>query len=215
MPEKKTVPIWFLWFAAHPVFSMLLLAAIVFGVPAAMAVYLDHRIEAISRTSDDVRPQHEPSGAVPTSLPPDVVAGQTVYVPLYSHVYQGEGERLLLAGTLSIRNTDATRHITISAVRYFDTEGKFVRDYLPTPLKLNPMGSTDFLVKESDIRGGPGANFLVEWVAEQPAHEPVIEAVMVGRKGGMAAFVCPGRVVSRIEPAVATVTPAPADHDAP
>jgi hypothetical protein len=42
------------------------------------------------------------------------------------------------------------------------------------------MASTRFIVKESDTKGGSGANFLVEWHAETEVNEPIIEGVMIG-----------------------------------
>jgi hypothetical protein len=42
------------------------------------------------------------------------------------------------------------------------------------------MASTRFIVKESDTKGGSGANFLVEWQAETEVNEPIIEGVMIG-----------------------------------
>ena len=45
--------------------------------------------------------------------------GQTVYVPIYSHIYIGDRERpFLLAATLSIRNTDPDHQITVLSVNY-------------------------------------------------------------------------------------------------
>jgi len=42
--------------------------------------------------------------------------GQTVYVPGYSHIYTGDKERpVLLAVTVSIRNTDPNHWIQIQA----------------------------------------------------------------------------------------------------
>lgn len=197
--QKNNVPNWMLWLVANPFMGFLIVAVFVVGVPAGLAVYLDYRITRLSNHADEVRPPHEPSGAAPGEIPHEIVVGQTVYVPLYSHVYQGSGERLLLAGTLSVRNTDPDRSLTISAVRYYDTEGTMVRDFLKTPLKVKPMGSTDFLVKESDTSGGSGANFIVEWVSDEPVHEPIVEAVMVGRRGGsVTAFVRPGVVTKQI-----------------
>jgi len=202
--DQNHIPNWLLWILARPLIGLALAAVVVVGIPAGVAVYLDRRIERLSDRQDDVRPRGEPSGAVPGEVPLHVVRGQTVYVPLYSHVYQGSGERLLLAGTLSIRNTDADHDLTITAVRYHDTEGNLVRNFLKTPLKLKPMGSTDFLVKESDTSGGAGANFIVEWVSDKPVHEPIIEAVMVGRKGGgVTAFVRPGVVTKEMRPKAA------------
>lgn len=196
--QRRELPDWLVWILAHPIMLIFVFGSIAVGVPAGVAIYLDHRIANLSDTGDN-RPRNEPSGAEPADLPREVLVGQTVYVPLYSHIYQGQGERLLLAGTLSIRNTDADHTLTISAVKYYDTEGKLLRNYLTGPLKLKPMGSTDFLVKETDVSGGSGANFIVEWVSDEPVHEPIIEAVMVGRKGGgVTAFVRPGVVTNKI-----------------
>lgn len=197
---RESIPNWLLWLLARPILAIALFGGIVIGVPAAIALYLDSRIARLS-DSGDVRPANEPSGAVPSDLPRDILVGQTVYVPLYSHVYEGRGTRVLLAGTLSVRNTDPDHSLTISAVKYYDTEGKLLRDFLTEPLKLKPLGSTDFLVKEADTAGGSGANFIVEWVSDEPVHEPIIEVVMVGRKGGsITAFVRPGVVTKQIRP---------------
>ncbi len=151
----------------------------------------------VSRVGDGgMRREAAQPGAVLSSLPAEVVAGQTLYVPIYSHVYQIEGRRLPLSATLSIRNTDVTRSLVIRSVRYYDTHGQMVRDYLPQPIELRPLGSTDFFISARDTSGGTGANFLVEWVAVEPIHPPVVEAVLVGRHGvGTAAFVSKAVVI--------------------
>src|SRR5215831_2679018 len=44
------------------------------------------------------------------------VTGQTIYVPIYSHIYfQNKSRTLNLTATLSIRNTDLTHAITVTA----------------------------------------------------------------------------------------------------
>ena len=49
--------------------------------------------------------------------------------------------------------------------------------------------------------GGVGANFLVDWVAEEPVQEPVIEAVMVGHEGNRSvSFVRSGQSIANIDP---------------
>jgi hypothetical protein len=68
-------------------------------------------------------------------------------------------------------------------VDYFDSDGALIQRFLDQPRALPPMGSTEFFVEQTDRRGGSGANFLVNWSAEQPVYEPVIEAVMVGTSG--------------------------------
>ncbi|MDJ0856599.1 MAG: DUF3124 domain-containing protein, partial [Desulfobacterales bacterium] len=69
--------------------------------------------------------------------------GQTLYVPVYSHIYSGDRERpVYLASTLSIRNTDPSRAIRLVRVDYFNSEGKLLRRYLEQPIELGPMAST-------------------------------------------------------------------------
>ncbi len=125
-----------------------------------------------------------------------VVAGQTVYVPVYSHIYAQGGKPFLLEATLSIRNSDPNQPITISAVRYYDSRGQMVQNYLEKPVRMSPLATAEFLVGQQDIKGGSGANFIVEWVSDTPVNEPVIEAVMVGLKtqAGIS-FVRPGVAV--------------------
>ncbi len=61
------------------------------------------------------------------------------------------------------------------------------------------MASTEFFVAENDAAGGFGANFLVDWVAEEPVNPPVVEAVMIGtaRTQGIS-FVGEGRVIRNL-----------------
>ena len=143
----------------------------------------------------------------PTSLPLKtlegklraVATGETVYVPVYSHIFMSGGSEQLLETTLSVRNTDRTNPIVVESIRYYDTEGIQLREYLSAPIILGPLASTDFLVEERDRSGGVGANFLIDWVAEEPVSEPVIEAVMVGGSDDNRAFafVRPGYPLAR------------------
>jgi hypothetical protein len=77
--------------------------------------------------------------------------GQTVYVPIYSHIYSGlKGRPFSLAATLSIRNTDPQNPITLVSVKFFDSEGKLVKEYLDKPTKLAAMASTRYILPEGD-----------------------------------------------------------------
>lgn len=131
----------------------------------------------------------------------DITTGQTIYVPAYSEIYFGREDRTLeLAVTLSIHNTDFEHAIIITSVRYYDTQGQLVKEYLPQPQSLGPMASTDFFVDASEQSGGLGTNFIVEWVAEQPVYEPVIETVMLNAVGTQGiSFTSPGRVIKQLE----------------
>jgi len=109
--------------------------------------------------------------------------GQLVYVPVYSHVYYSGGKPYLLEATLSIRNTDPKRRITVNSVEYYDSQGTRLRQFLDAPLMLEPLATTEFLIPALDTKGGSGANFLVEWVAETSVATPLIECLMAGMSG--------------------------------
>jgi hypothetical protein len=127
-----------------------------------------------------------------------MVTGQTIYVPIYSHIYYKDRSRALdLTATLSIRNTDQTHGLTITTVRYHDTAGKLVKEYVTQPLPLGPLATAEFIVKEQETSGGSGAKFIVDWVATERVTAPIIEAVMVNSSLSLGlAFVSPGRVIS-------------------
>ena len=123
--------------------------------------------------------------------------GQTIYVPIYSHIYyENQKEVLYLSATLSIRNTDLSNPIIITSVRYYNTEGKLIKQYLERSVELGSLASTDFVVERTDTSGGLGANFIVEWVAEKEVSEPVVEAVMISAVSNQGiSFVSTGRVI--------------------
>jgi len=122
---------------------------------------------------------------------------QTVYVPVYSNVYSGPRKRpLQLEANLSIRNTDPSAALRITAIDYYDTAGKLVRRYLERPQLLGPLASTDVHIDERDVSGGFGANFIVRWEADRVINAPVIECVMIGASGGQGiSFVSPGQEI--------------------
>jgi hypothetical protein len=120
--------------------------------------------------------------------------GQTVYVPVYSNVYSSPKEvPNSLANLLSIRNTDTSQAIRITAADYYDTKGKLVKKHLSDAMTLAPLESTHIYLSERDEAGGVGANFIVRWEAAKEVNTPIIECVMVGNQGR--AFVAPGRVI--------------------
>jgi hypothetical protein len=157
--------------------------------------------------------QQAASQPAPVTPPPTIsteeggkqIVGQTIYVPVYSHIYIRDKSRVInLAATLSIRNTDAQNPIRISSARYYDTNGALVREYVKASLRLAPMASTDFVVAEDDTSGGAGANFIVEWSAGAEVTEPVVEAVMISTASQQGiSFVSQGRVIKDRTPPAA------------
>lgn len=110
-----------------------------------------------------------------------LLQGQTVYVPAYSHIYSGNREQpFLLTVTLSIRNIDPKRTITIEAVDYYETQGKLLKNCIEKPFQLGPLESFRYIIPEKDKSGGSGANFIVEWKASENSNPPIIETIMIG-----------------------------------
>ena len=125
--------------------------------------------------------------------------GQTVYVPVYSHIFAEDRYRdrpFLLTATLSVRNTDPERPFTLRRVDYYDSEGALLQRYLEAPVTLAPLASTHYIVPESEAKGGAGAKFLIEWQAPAAVSEPIIEAVMIGTKLQQGiSFISTGRAI--------------------
>jgi len=123
---------------------------------------------------------------------------QTVYVPIYSHIYADDRFRdtpFQLTATLSIRNTDPDNALTLTSVRYYDSKG-LLQQYLDKPTSIAPLSSIRFIVPESESKGGSGAKFLVEWTAKTAVIEPIVESVMIGTKMQQGiSFVSTGRVI--------------------
>lgn len=123
--------------------------------------------------------------------------GQSVYVPIYSHIYHGDRERPFeLAATLSIRNTDTKREITLISTDYFDSNGLFLKKFIENPIKVKSLASIHYIIKSSDKTGGSGANFIVRWESTEPVNPPLIEAVMIATKSQQGiSFVSRGQVI--------------------
>ena len=119
------------------------------------------------------------------------------YIPAYSSVSMSQGKtRADFSVTLSIHNASETRPLVLRRIGYFDTAGKMVESYLKAPVALKPFATIEVFVPTTDVRGGTGANFMVDWAATAEIAEPVVEALMVGGLGsGHYAFIAQGRPV--------------------
>lgn len=125
------------------------------------------------------------------------VREQTVYVPVYSHVYHGDRERpFLLAATVAVRNVDRGTPITVVSAEYYDSNGQLLRRLMSEPRIIAPLASLRLIIPESDTSGGSGASCVVRWQAERPVSAPVVEAVMIGTRSSQGiSFVTSGRVL--------------------
>ena len=74
-----------------------------------------------------------------------------VYVPIYSDIYADQQNlTVLLAATLSIRNTSHEASLYISKVEYYNTGGELVRSYLERPISLPPMATINYVIDKDD-----------------------------------------------------------------
>jgi len=127
------------------------------------------------------------------------VAG-AFYVPVYSSVAMSQGKlRADFSVTLSIHNASESRPLVLKRIAYFDTAGKMVESYLKAPIALKPFSTVEVFIPTTDVRGGTGANFAVDWAATSEIAEPAVEALMVGSIGsGHYAFISQGRPIKLV-----------------
>ena len=133
-----------------------------------------------------------------TAVPSDNLAVTgAFYVPVYSSVSMSQGKlRGDFSVTLSIHNTSEAKPLVLKRIAYFDTVGKMVESYLKAPIALKPFSTIEVFIPATDVRGGTGANFVVDWAATSEIAEPAVEALMVGSVGnGHYAFISQGRPI--------------------
>jgi Protein of unknown function (DUF3124) len=136
-----------------------------------------------------------------TSIPAEPLAvSGSVYVPVYSSVAMSQGKlRADFSVTLSVHNASETKALVLKRIAYFDTTGKLVESYLKAPVALKPFATVEVAIATTDVRGGTGANFIVDWAATGEIAEPAVEALMVGSVGpGHYAFISQGRPIKLV-----------------
>ena len=135
----------------------------------------------------------------------DVPAGNAstvgaIYVPVYSSISLTPGRlRADFSVTLSIHNASQDKPLILRRIAYYDTGGLLVESYLAKPVALKPFGTIEIFIAQNDVRGGTGANFIVDWAAVGQIAEPVVEALMIGGLGaGHYAFISQGRPIKTV-----------------
>lgn len=130
-------------------------------------------------------------------------AGQSVYLPIYSHLYHGElnpktgkPSQTLVSAHVSIRSTDPTTAMKVVSARYYDTDGRLLREFLPKAQLIPPFGTYELYLPRSDSSGGSGANFIIDWVADKPINPPLVEALHADiREARTLLFITTGRPI--------------------
>lgn len=136
-----------------------------------------------------------------TAVPSEALAvSGAFYVPVYSSVSMSQGRlRADFSVTLSVHNASETRPLVLKRIAYFDTAGRLVESYLKAAIALKPFSTVEVFIAATDVRGGTGANFVVDWAATAEIAEPAVEALMVGSVGnGHYAFISQGRPIKVI-----------------
>lgn len=134
---------------------------------------------------------------------PGLSPGQTLYLPIYSHVWHGnrviDGRYPMknrMSVLVSIRNTSLRKPIRLLSARYYDTDGKLLREYVEAPRTIGPLGTLELFVEQRESEGGSGANFVIQWDASLPTNPPLVEAVHVDIQGSRTlSFITTGRPI--------------------
>jgi len=171
--------------------SKLVVPIVLFVVLLAGVVYLGDRLHSLEDNLTYVPPVLENMLVDSNSI--HITNAQTVYVPIYSHIYSSGGSPQLLEATLSIRNSDPDESIILLSASYYNSKGEKLQNYIKGQLVLSPLQSTEILIEKQDTRGGSGANFIVKWRSDKPVYEPVVEAIMIGDEKNGISFKSYGR----------------------
>ncbi len=123
-------------------------------------------------------------------------SGQALYLPVYSRIWHGdrvvEGKYpidSLVSALISIRNTSFKTPIKVFSARYYNTDGKLLKEYLTKPAVINAMGTLELFVERKESEGGSGANFVIQWEATTPTNPPVVEAIHADIRSGQQALI--------------------------
>ena len=81
----------------------------------------------------------------------------------------------------------------LHGIAYFDTGGKLVETYLREPVALKPFSTVEVFVLVTDVRGGTGANFVVDGQSRRDCRAGGRGADVGGIGSGHYAFISQGR----------------------
>lgn len=141
------------------------------------------------QAADGLPIEFPPPALVPSKIRvEDLAVKKTVYVPVYSSIYRFHARMYShteeLVAVTSVRNVEPSDPIVLLEARYYDSQGKVIRDFVDQVYELGPMATAEFIVPRSDKAGGPGANFIVRWgTLNENTSDPIIETVMLGQMG--------------------------------
>jgi len=125
--------------------------------------------------------------------------GQVLYMPIYSNIPSNYKHLHNLSAILAIHNTDLNNKITITKADFFNTDGNMVKSFVSAEQSIKPLATVIITIPRED-QSGTGANFIIEWLAEKPVNEPLIESIMIDLSGNLGlSFLSSGRVIREIQ----------------
>lgn len=131
--------------------------------------------------------------------------GQMLYLPIYSTIWHGDTHPIKgapmksnMSALVSIRNTSMKTPIKVLSARYYNTEGKLIREFVSTPKAISPLGTLELFIEKSEAEGGSGANFLIQWEAATDTNAPIVEAVHIDNQPSRPySFITSARVIQK------------------
>lgn len=112
-----------------------------------------------------------------------LVSGHS-YLSVYSQIYSfSQHKTYNLTAMVSMRNTSMKDTIYLTNADYYDTHGTQLKRFIQKPVYLAPLETIEIVIDESDITGGTGANFLIDWKIPHNCPEPIFEGVMTSTAG--------------------------------
>ena len=131
--------------------------------------------------------------------------GQSVYLPIYAYVRYGDKDAKgaakaeEVATMVSIRSTEPERELRLLSLRYYNGDGRMLRELLPQPRLLRPLQAAEFFIERRDIEGGSGASAVLRWEADAPVNPPLVQSLHVEVKLNRAlSFITDGVVIERV-----------------
>ncbi|MCM5662933.1 DUF3124 domain-containing protein [Galbibacter mesophilus] len=106
------------------------------------------------------------------------------YLSVYSQIYSyTQDAKQNLTTTVSMRNISETDTIFITKANYYNENGKQIRSYMKKPIFMAPLETLEIVIASEDNQGGPGGNFIFNWVTKKGTPSPHFEAVMISTAG--------------------------------
>lgn len=115
---------------------------------------------------------------------------QSLYLPIRMQFYHGDinpktgkPSETALSALVSIRNTDPRASLQVTSIRFYNAEGRLLRDFLAKPQSVPPLGTYELYLPRPEAPGRSGTNFIIEWSADRPINPPLVEAAHSDGRG--------------------------------